>query len=253
MLLRLRSTLFIIGYMFTGFVYGLLSLFLWLFPPLVRHRILITWCWLMINWARLSCGVRYEIHGLDNVRKVTGAKVILSKHQSTWETLKLQSMFWPASTILKRELLLIPFFGWGLRRFQPIAINRDKPREALKQVKTEGVARIGSGLNVLLFPEGTRVMPGQSGKYARSGPEIALAAGVDILPVAVNAGHCWPARRFLKYPGVVTVAVGPPIAPEGKTSRELIEQVEQWIEATMLQLEQGKAPQPQIHQSGVGL
>ncbi len=253
MLIFVRSLLFALGYWLATFVYGLLVVFLVFIPPMRAHKFLTSWCWLIIWWLRVTCGVRYRVLGQEHIKAASGPRVILSKHQSTWETLKLQSMFWPASTILKRELLLIPFFGWGLRRFQPIAINRDKPREALKQVKTEGVARIGSGLNVLLFPEGTRVMPGQSGKYARSGPEIALAAGVDILPVAVNAGHCWPARRFLKYPGVVTVAVGPPIAPEGKTSRELIEQVEQWIEATMLQLEQGKAPQPQIHQSGVGL
>lgn len=239
MLLRLRSTLFIIGYMFTGFVYGLLSLFLWLFPPLVRHRILITWCWLMINWARLSCGVRYEIHGLDNVRKVTGAKVILSKHQSTWETLALQYLCFPTSTILKRELLNIPFFGWGLRCLQPIAIDRENPRDALRQVKIQGVQRLQAGLNVLLFPEGTRVAPGTRGKYARSGPEIALEVGALIVPVAVNAGYCWPAKSWMRYPGTISVVFGEPINPAGRTSRELINQVESWIEGELERLGDG--------------
>lgn len=239
MLLRLRSILFTIGYLFTGFVYGFLSLFLWLLPPMVRHRILISWCWLIVNWVRISCGVRYEIHGLDNMRKAAGPKVVLAKHQSTWETLALQYLCFPASTILKRELLNIPFFGWGLRCLQPIGIDRENPRDALRQVKIQGVKRLQSGLNVLLFPEGTRVAPGARGKYARSGPEIALEAGALIVPVAVNAGYCWPAKSGIRYPGVVTVVFGEPIDPAGRTSRELITQVETWIEAELERLGDG--------------
>lgn len=239
MLLRLRSTLFAIGYMLTGFIYGLLSLFLWLLPPMVRHRILISWCWLIVNWARISCGVRYEIHGLDNLRKAEGPKVILSKHQSTWETLALQYLCFPASTILKRELLNIPFFGWGLRCLQPIAIDRENPRDALRQVKIQGVQRLQAGLNVLLFPEGTRVAPGTRSKYARSGPEIALESGALIVPVAVNAGYCWPPKSWMRYPGTVTVSFGEPIDPAGRTSRELIIQVENWIEGELERIAEG--------------
>jgi 1-acyl-sn-glycerol-3-phosphate acyltransferase len=239
MLLRLRSTIFAVGYLFTGFVYGLLSLFLWVLPPLVRHRILISWCWLIVNWVRLVCGIRYEIRGLENMHKVAGPKVVLSKHQSTWETLALQHLCFPASTILKRELLNIPFFGWGLRCLQPIGIDRDNPRDALRQVKIQGVQRLQAGLNVLLFPEGTRVAPGTRGKYARSGPEIAMEAGVPIIPVAVNAGYCWPPKSWMRYPGVVTVVFGEPIDPAGRTSRELIIQVEDWIEGELERLGDG--------------
>lgn len=239
MLTSLRSAIFAVGYLGLGFIYGLLSLFIFYLPPLVRHRILISWCWLIVLWLRLICGVRYEIRGLDNLRKTPGPKIVLSKHQSTWETLALQYLCFPASTILKRELLKIPFFGWGLRCLQPIAIDRDNPRDALRQVKIQGVQRLASGLNLLLFPEGTRVAPGERGKYARSGPEIAIESTVSIIPVAVNAAYCWPAKSWKRYPGMVTVVFGEPIKPEGHTSRELITQVESWIENQMQQLGDG--------------
>jgi len=239
MLTSIRSAVFAVGYMSLGLIYGFFSLFIFYLPPMVRHRILISWCWLIVLWLRLTCGVRYEIRGLENLRKTPGPKIVLSKHQSTWETLALQYLCFPASTILKRELLKIPFFGWGLRCLQPIAIDRDNPRDALRQVKIQGVQRLASGLNLLLFPEGTRVAPGESGKYARSGPEIAIEAGAAIIPVAVNAAYCWPAKSWKRYPGLITVVFGEPIQPEGHTSRELITQVENWIENQMQQLGDG--------------
>ena len=239
MLTQLRSALFATGYISSGFLYGFFSLFIFYLPPLVRHRILISWCWLTVLWLRLICGVRFEIRGLENMHKTPGPKVVLAKHQSTWETLALQSLCFPASTILKRELLKIPFFGWGLRCLQPIGIDRENPRDALRQVKTQGVRRLAANLNVLLFPEGTRVAPGERGKYARSGPEIAIEAGADIVPVAVNAGYCWPAKSWLRYSGLVTVVFGEPIAPSGRTSRELITEVEDWIETELARLGDG--------------
>jgi 1-acyl-sn-glycerol-3-phosphate acyltransferase len=238
MFTSLRSVIFAVGYLGSGFVYGILSLFIFYLPPMARHRILISWCWLIVLWLRLSCGVRYEIRGLEHL-KAPGPKIVLSKHQSTWETLALQYLCFPASTILKRELLKIPFFGWGLRCLQPIGIDRENPRDALRQVKIQGVQRLRSGLNLLLFPEGTRVPPGTRGKYARSGPEIALESGASIIPVAVNAGYCWPAKSLKRYPGLVTVVFGEPISPEGRTSRELIVEVENWIENQMLQIGDG--------------
>lgn len=237
MLIYLRSILFATGSTILTVIYGLLSLLLWFFPARLRHKIIISWCWVVVYWLKLTCGVRFEIIGRENLSLDDKPKVILSKHQSTWETLMLQGLCWPASTILKRELLNIPFFGWGLRSLQPIAINRSNPREALKQVKREGVQRLQEGLNLLLFPEGTRTAPGKKNRYARGGPEIAIAAGVDIIPVAVNAGHCWPIKTLLRYPGVIKVIIGEPIASSGRSSRELITEVEYWIEAQLAELE----------------
>lgn len=239
MLVTLRSVLFYTGYFASTILYGSSTVFLWAFPPLVRHRVLISWCWFIIYWLRFCCGVRFQVFGYEHLNQNHGPKVILSKHQSEWETLMLQGLCWPCSTILKKELLNIPFFGWGLRCLQPIAIDRSNPREALKQVKLQGLARLQSNLNLLMFPEGTRMAPGVRGKYARSGTDIAVNAGVDIIPVAVNAGHCWPAKDWRRYPGLVTVVVGEPIATAGRTSRDLIEQVEDWIEAELVKIEKG--------------
>ncbi len=245
MLVKLRSTVFALGSFVFTVVYGILSLLLWVVPARLRHKITISWCWVVIYWLRLICGVRFHIIGRQHLTQGDKPKVVLSKHQSTWETLMLQGLCWPASTVLKKELLRIPFFGWGLRGLQPIAIDRSNPREALKQVKREGVKRLQSGLNLLLFPEGTRVAPGKKNRYARSGPEIAMAAEVDIIPVAVNAGHCWRINSLLRYPGLITVIIGEPIATQGRTSKELITEVENWIEG-QLEILEGKPAELEV-------
>jgi len=231
-----RSSLFYIGYNVLTIAYGTLALFLWLVPPLVRHKTICTWTSASIWWLKVTCGVRYELHGVKNMKAVEGSFVALSKHQSTWETLFLQSLFWPSSTILKKELLNIPFFGWGLRAMSPIPIDRSHPKEALKQVKSQGCARLSEGQNLILFPEGTRVAPGEKGKYARSGAEIAKTAGVKIVPIAHNAGLYWPSNTFIKIPGTVQIIIGEAISTEGKTTREIIEETEYWIEKTTTDL-----------------
>ncbi len=236
MLAFIRSCCFSTGYFVLTVSYGTLSLFTWVLPALVRHRIIASWTKVVIVWLRIICGVRYRVIGRENMPPGRG-HLILSKHQSAWETLFLQSLFWPASTVLKKELLRIPFFGWGLRAMGPIAIDRSNPREALRQVKTKGIERIQNGLNVILFPEGTRMAPGERGTYARSGADIACSAGVNIIPVALDAAKCWPSKNFTKTPGLVTVSIGPSIITAGKSSKEIMREVEAWIEAEVLRLE----------------
>lgn len=202
-----------------------------------RHRIIASWTTIVIFWLRLVCGVRYQVLGKENLATIAKPAVVLSKHQSAWETLYLQSLFWPASTVLKKELLKIPFFGWGLRALRPIAIDRSNPKQALKDVKTKGLNRLENGLNVILFPEGTRMAAGERGTYARSGADIAIKSERDILPVALNAARCWPSNSFLKYPGLITVSIGPIIPSSEKTSKELMKDVEDWIEAEMQRID----------------
>lgn len=235
MFMALRSGAFVVGKVLITVVYGLILIFVWPLPKLTRHRVIITWCWLVVQWLRITCGVRYQILGADHIVR-DGARVYLSKHQSAWETFMLQCILFPAATILKKELIRIPIFGWGLACLQPIAIDRSNPRDALKKVKEGGLKRLANGVNLLLFPEGTRTAPGERGKYARSGADIAVAAGVDVIPIAVNAGHCWPPRTFLKVPGLITVDFGPPITTHNKTSKQVIDEVEAWIEQRMQQL-----------------
>ncbi len=207
---------------------GCLGVILLVSPYRFRYWVVTSWNRVSVSWMRFICGVDYKILGADNVPE--GPYVVLAKHQSDWETLFLQYYFAPLSTILKKELLHIPFFGWGLACLKPIAIDRSNPREAIKQLKRLGLQRIQEGNNVLVFPEGTRVAVGEAGNYARGGADIAVSAGVPIIPVAHNAGECCPRRSYMKHAGLITVSIGKPIETEGKTSRELTQEVKDWIE-----------------------
>lgn len=236
MLALVRTCLFVTFSFVLTVTYGLTSLLLGGLSQVTRHRIIISWCHLVIGLAKWICGVKYRITGKEHLAGLTGSVVVMSKHQSTWETLYLQILFFPAATILKKQLLDIPFFGWGLKGLRPIAIDRDNPREALRQVKAGGVQSIQDQMNVIIFPEGTRMEPGEHGKYARSGAEIAITAQTKVIPIAMNAGVFWPNKAFKKYPGTIDVVIGEPIESDGLTSRELTEKVEQWIESHMQQL-----------------
>jgi 1-acyl-sn-glycerol-3-phosphate acyltransferase len=246
MLTWLRSALFSIVYIPSTIVYGALTqLVRWLppsiLPPAKLHRFVITWCRLNVEWLRITVGARYRVIGLEHLAQIKGPVVILAKHQSTWETLFLQLMFFPAITVLKRELLKVPFFGWGLNGLRPIAIDRDNPRDALKQVKEGGLKQLAAGNNMLLFPEGTRTKLGERGRYARSGADIAITAGVPVIPVALNSGKCWPPKQLRKFPGLISVVIGAPIPTAGRNSKELIEEVENWIEAELARIAQEEA------------
>ncbi|MDZ7925093.1 MAG: lysophospholipid acyltransferase family protein [Marinagarivorans sp.] len=236
MLAAPRTVLFVVLCFLLTVVYGCTSLLLGGFSQVTRHRIIISWCSLVIALARWICGIRYQVQGREHLKNLEGPVVVMSKHQSTWETLYLQILFFPASTILKKSLLDLPFFGWGLRGLRPIAIDRSNPRDALRQVRIGGEQGIKDNLNILIFPEGTRMLPGERGKYARSGADIAIASNVKVIPIAMNAGECWLGDNKLRLPGLVTVHIGAPIESANKTSRELTEEVEAWIESAMQQL-----------------
>ena len=224
-----RSLLFLFLYAVTGVIAGLVSILLFPLPFLMRYNIVMHWNALIIWLAKVIVGMNYRIIGDENIPKNT-PYVMLCKHQSVWETLFSQVHFRPISTILKKELLFIPFFGWGLALLRPIAIDRGNPRQAIKQVHRTGLKRIEDGISVLVFPEGTRTPVGQAGNYARGGTSIACAAGVSILPVAHNAGELWPSKTLLKNRGTITVVIGQPIPTEGRHSKELTEEIKQWIE-----------------------
>ncbi len=227
-----RSTIFYLVYSMVTVWFGLTGiLFLSWLPYRSRITYLGWWNFTTMHWLAFCCGVRYEVHGRENLPD--GPCVILSKHQSQWETYYLQVLKVPVVTVLKRELLNVPFFGWGLRLLEPIAIDRDSPKQALKHIMEEGQRRLREGRSVMIFPEGTRTPPGQVGNYARSGATLACKAGVPIVPVAHNAGLFWPARKFVKYPGTIQVIIGAPIDTTNRDGRELTEIVKTWIEAQM--------------------
>lgn len=224
-----RSFLFYCGYVPVTIVMSLL--FISLFPLLPEHgryALTASWCRFVIVWLRLTCGVRYQLVGAENLPN--HAVVVLANHQSSWETLYFYLLIHPLSPILKKELMRIPFWGWALRLLKPIAIDRSKPRNAGKSLLLQGVKRLKSGNSVMVFPEGTRSAVGHVRPFSRGGGKLAVAAGVPVLPIALDAGKCWPPRRFLKFPGLITVAVGEPISPAGLDANELTHRAEQWIQ-----------------------
>lgn len=232
----IRSSIFSIGYSLVTILYGTAAPLLFAIPSKTRHKIIISWTVWVVWWAKVVFGIKHEIIGAEYLTHTDEPVVVLSKHQSTWETFFLQGLFWPASTILKKELLNIPFFGWGLRSLKPIAIDRSNPRKALKQVKEEAATRLSDGYNMIVFPEGTRTKPGERIKYARSGADIAIASKKHIIPIAHNAGVYWPIGGGKKTAGTIQVHIGKPICTKNKTSKQLIEEVELWIEDTMLSM-----------------
>lgn len=229
-MLNIRSAVFYIGYSlltlwfsFTGIV-----LFGWM-PYSRRRHYFQLWANSVVRWLRLSCGVTFTVEGRENIPQ--GPCVILSKHQSQWETFALPGLFSPVSVLLKKELFNIPGFGWGLRLMKPIPIDRSNPRQALRTLLKEGSARLQENISVLVFPEGTRVVAGQIGRYARSGAQLAIENNVPVLFVAHNAGTCWPAGKFLKFPGDIKVVISQPLATNEKSSREITDLAKQWIES----------------------
>lgn len=228
----LRSLLYQIFLIATVIPYAIACV-LWLPLPL-RWRYPLTTGWpRMAVWgAKVIAGIRWQAKGWKNLPD--GPAVVLSKHQSAWET-----MFFAAHLpkdvcfVYKRELHRIPFFGWGLAQLRMIPIDRAKGRDAIDQVIRVGKQRLQEGRWPLLFPEGTRIPPGKSGRYKMGGALLAKSAGVPVVPIAHNAGECWPRRSFLKKPGMVTVSIGPLIQTEGRTAAQINAEVEKWIEGEM--------------------
>ena len=206
------------------------SLFICLYPvftPKLRYGLAKVWCNTILSWLKLTCGVRYEIVGLENLP--AAPCVIISNHQSSWETLFFYSLVFPVSPILKKELLRIPFWGWALKLLKPISIDRANKREAGKSLLTQGRSRLMDGNWIILFPEGHRSASQTVGKFSRSGAKLAISANVPLLPIAHNAGDCWPRGRFIKSPGLIRVSIGLPLATEGSDSSVLTEECENWI------------------------
>lgn len=234
-LVLLRSSLFAVFQLIITPFFAVLALLTFPLPALTRYRIISIWTrWVM--WAaRVICGIRYRVIGAEHIPKKPC--IILSKHQSAWETLAFQLIFPPQVWVLKRELLRVPFFGWGLAMLSPIAIDRSSRREALQQLTEQGRQRLDAGFCIVIFPEGTRIAPGHRGKYRPGGARLAVQTGTPVLPVAHNAGQLWGRNAFLKHPGLITVSIGVPMQPDGEDAESLARRVEHWIEDEMLRLD----------------
>ena len=230
----LRSLLFALVEIVTVPPFALLALATFPFPPLTRYRVITTWSRIVVRAAERLCGIRYRVRGLE--RLPSAPFIVLSKHQSAWETLAFQAIFPPQVWVLKKELLWIPLFGWGLAMLSPIAIDRSAGPRALRQMLEQGRDRLARGFCIVIFPEGTRVAPGEHRDYHTGGAWLAVQTGVPVVPVAHDAGSLWRRNALVKRPGLITVSIGEPISAQDLTPQGLTARVEEWIEAEMQRL-----------------
>lgn len=226
-----RSLIFYSGFVAIVAVMSTLACLLFFVPFRPRQRIATFGNHLVTVWLAFSCNIKITVSGTENIPE--GPCVILSNHQSTWETFYLQWYFQPASVILKHSLMWVPLFGWGLALMQPIAIKRSQPAKAIRYVLKQGMRRIAGGNRIIIYPEGTRVTPEQLGPFKTSGAALAKKAGVAILPVAHNAGEHWAPDSFIKRPGTILMQIGPAIDSQTGDPRQLTDQARDWIQGAL--------------------
>lgn len=192
--------------------------------------------WLRLNLAGLRhiCGITWKADGLENIPDTPC--LVMSKHQSTWETYYLFSVLPRSVYVAKRSLLWIPIFGWALAALRFIMIDRRSGNSAVSQMIVQCRERMAAGISVIIFPEGTRVPLGAEPNYKIGGAAVAEKTGADILPVALNAGEFWPRMGYIKWPGEITVSFGPPIKCEGKSAGQIIAETQDWIESRMAEI-----------------
>lgn len=234
----LRSIVFEAIRLVLTVVFAVISLLTFPFRPRTRYRIISVWARLVIKLAKGLCGIRYRVIGRENLPDEPS--IVLSKHQSSWETLAYQVILPPQVWVLKKELLRVPFFGWGLAMTSPIAIDRGSATKSLKQILEQGKDRLADGWWIVIFPEGTRIAPGQQGRYHPGGAWLSCQTGAPVVPIAHNAGTLWRRNALVKYPGTVTVSIGPAIHPDGMKADALNRKVEDWIEAEVARLGSGR-------------
>ncbi len=232
----LRSSLYFLSLILTTLIFGLGMSTIGLALPLgLRDRMANTWARSNIWFMKWLLGLDYRIQGEEHLP--SGPAIIMSKHQSAWETISLRGILPPSqSWVLKRELTWIPVFGWALAAVPNIAIDRKSGRKAVRKIIERGTELLKQGRTIIIFPEGTRTQPGERHKYGIGGGLLAEHSGYPVIPVALNAGVFWPRRSFLKYPGTIDMVVGPPIETKGKKASQITREVEAWIESKMTEL-----------------
>jgi len=237
MIFKIRAFIFILIAGITLFPY---AFFLALVSPFTQlhtqFRLSNFWTRWFVFCLKTITGINHRLHGVENLPD--GPRIYFSKHQSIWETLAYQTIFPHYVWILKIEAIRIPFFGWGLASLKPIAIRRGTRSVAIEQICEQGIERLQQGLGVMIFPEGTRLLPGDKKPYKIGGAVLAKRSGAAIVPLAHNAGSFWPARHLMPVkPGTIDVVIGPAINPESLSEEEINQQVKSWIDREVGRLE----------------
>ena len=231
--------------------------FLWLALSVVPYGVLVVILsfvvkgdplyWTTVGWlrqmtvaARWIGGIKYRVHGLENLPGADSMEpmILCPKHQSTWETFALPGMMpHPLAYVFKKELLMIPFFGWAIGSLEMVHIDRSKRAEAWNKVAEQGKTLMDKGIWIIMFPEGTRTPRGSQGKYKAGASRLAVTTGASVVPIAITSGRCWPRKSFRMTPGTIEVSIAPPISAVGRRPDELMKEVESWIEAEMRRLD----------------
>jgi 1-acyl-sn-glycerol-3-phosphate acyltransferase len=222
------STLLFIGIFISATIIGILLITGMIFPFSYRVMIGHYWCAVIAWMTRVFCGLTYEVEGMENIHPEQPA-IILSNHQSAWETLALRYILPTHSVVIKKELLYLPVWGWSLLTLKSIVIDRNNQMASLRSLLDNGSRYLKEGLWVLIFPEGTRTARGEVSKFSIGGAMLAHKTGYPIIPVAHNAGVYWPRYSFFKYPGVIKVKVGPAIPTQGRKAADINTEAENWI------------------------
>ena len=230
------STLFAIGMIVSICLWVIPCVVARIFPYKICFAIVSSWCTFNVFWLRLTCGIRYQVSGIENIPQQ--ACVIMSNHQSTWETLAFPSIFPTLTWVIKKELLFIPLFGWGIASTQPIALDRKKGKRAFQQLIKDGKEKLALGRFILIFPEGTRTSYDEETELKIGGFVLAKKSKSNILPVAHDAGRLWPRRGFLKTSGTIHLHIGEPIPTQDCSTDELREKYASWLRNARVQMKQ---------------
>ncbi|UXD85936.1 lysophospholipid acyltransferase family protein [Thalassolituus hydrocarboniclasticus] len=230
-LAQLRSIIFYGWLALLTFVWFIPSFVIGIFLPLKARNyfIMVFYCHIVVWSARLICGVKWRVEGRENIPADGRGYVLLSKHQSTWETFFIPTLIAPHVQVVKRELLYLPFFGWALKMIHPIFIDRTHKTNALKQVLTQGADRLNNGIHVLVFPEGTRVSPGKRKAFSKGGAMLATKSQAPVIAIAHNSGEHWPNDNWVKRPGTINLVISPVMETTDLSTAQLSELSESWI------------------------
>lgn len=237
MMMAVRSAIFIALVVVWTIFYAFVCMAVAIMPYRFRYWTTAIWNRVVIFAAKWILGIDYEVKGRENLPPLNTGAIVLSKHQSVWETIfLLYALGNPLCFVFKRELLYIPFFGWGIGLLRMVAIDRKLGVDAFSQMLIQAKTRLADGVWMILFPEGTRIAPGQASKYKTGGARLAIALDAPIIPIAHNAGECWPKKPWVKRPGKITVSILPTIYPERRELNVVHNEMVEAIETEMTRL-----------------
>jgi 1-acyl-sn-glycerol-3-phosphate acyltransferase len=233
----LGSAAFLLASIIATIVIAPMILIAAIFPFPVRYRCARTWAGTVLKIAEVCCGIHYEVEGMEHI-KSDSAAVVLSNHQSAWETIAFRYLLPPQTSLFKQSLLWIPFWGWAMATLKPIAIDRNNKHAALRKLISHGTEALKQGLWIIVFPEGTRMPVGEMESFSAGGAMLAQKSGYPVIPIAHDAGKCWPRYSFLKYPGTIKVKIGAPIATKGRKTSDINKEAEDWVIQAMREISQ---------------